>query len=169
MKIAEVPTRGLLRGQTAFIAGGGSGIKLGIARKFAALGANTAICSRNFAKLEGAAEELRTLGSKALPLSADVRDAATGVAELEWGHGIRANCIASGYFEDTEGTLRRAKGSVMTATPLTRLGTTGHIGQAAVMSLPPGRRPANCRRRHRDCRGPRQSTFGRNTWDRSLG
>jgi NAD(P)-dependent dehydrogenase (short-subunit alcohol dehydrogenase family) len=82
MKIAEVLPHGLFRGQTAFITGGGSGINLGIARNFAALGANIAICSRDLAKLERAAEELRALGAKVLPVSADVRDAAAVAAAL---------------------------------------------------------------------------------------
>jgi NAD(P)-dependent dehydrogenase (short-subunit alcohol dehydrogenase family) len=82
MKIAEVLPPSLLRGQTAFITGGGSGINLGIARNFAALGANIAICSRDLARLEHAAEGLRALGAKVLPVSADVRDAAAVAAAL---------------------------------------------------------------------------------------
>lgn len=82
MNIAEVLPRGLMRGQTAFITGGGSGINLGIARNFAALGANIAICSRDLARLEHAAEGLRALGAKVLPVSADVRDAAALAAAL---------------------------------------------------------------------------------------
>jgi len=82
MKIAEVLPPGLFSGQTAFITGGGSGINLGIARNFAALGANIAICSRDLARLEHAAEGLRALGAKVLPVSADVRDAAAVAAAL---------------------------------------------------------------------------------------
>jgi len=82
MKIAEVLPNDLFSGQTAFITGGGSGINLGIARNFAALGANIAICSRDLARLEHAAEGLRALGAKVLPVSADVRDAAAVAAAL---------------------------------------------------------------------------------------
>jgi len=98
MKIAEVLTPGLLRGQTAFITGGGSGINLGIARNFAALGANIAICSRDLAKLERAAEELRALGAKVLPVSADVRDAAAVAAALAHSEAELgpANVVISG-------------------------------------------------------------------------
>lgn len=82
MKIADVLARDLFRGKTAFITGGGSGINLGITRNFAALGANITICSRDLAKLERAAVELRALGAKVLPVSADVRDAKAVAAAL---------------------------------------------------------------------------------------
>lgn len=82
MKIADVFPSDLFRGKTAFITGGGSGINLGIARNFAALGANIAICSRDIGKLERAGEELRSLGAKVLPVSADVRDPAAVAAAL---------------------------------------------------------------------------------------
>lgn len=65
---------GLFKGKTVFVTGGGSGINLGIARNFAALGANVAICGRTQEKLDAAAVELRALGAKACPVAADVRD-----------------------------------------------------------------------------------------------
>lgn len=68
----------LYRGKTVFVTGGGSGINLGVARNFAALGAHLAICGRTQEKLDHAAEELRSLnrpaGGKVLPVAADVRD-----------------------------------------------------------------------------------------------
>jgi NAD(P)-dependent dehydrogenase (short-subunit alcohol dehydrogenase family) len=68
----------LYRGRTVFVTGGGSGINLGIARNFAALGANLALCGRTQAKLDAAAVELRALNrhvdGKVLPIAADVRD-----------------------------------------------------------------------------------------------
>ena len=63
------------KGTTVFVTGGGSGINLGIARNFAALGANVAICGRKQDKLDRAAEELRALGAKVHAEAADVRDA----------------------------------------------------------------------------------------------
>jgi NAD(P)-dependent dehydrogenase (short-subunit alcohol dehydrogenase family) len=59
-----------------FVTGGGSGINLGVAKNFAALGANLAICGRTQAKLDAAAIELRALGAKVCAVAADVRDAA---------------------------------------------------------------------------------------------
>ena len=98
MNIAEILPRTLFSGKTVFITGGGSGINLGIARNFASLGANVAICSRDLAKLERAAAELRELGHPVLPVSADVRDpaavaAALARSEAELGP---ANVIISG-------------------------------------------------------------------------
>ena len=83
MKIGDILPRGLFANRTVFITGGGSGINLGIARNFAALGANVAVCSRDQAKLDRAAESLRELGDgKTLPVSADVRDPAAVAAAL---------------------------------------------------------------------------------------
>ena len=70
--------REMFRGKTVFVTGGGSGINLGVARNFAALGAHVAICGRTQDKLDGAAVELRQLNAhvsgKVLPVAADVRD-----------------------------------------------------------------------------------------------
>ncbi len=68
----------MFRGKTVFVTGGGSGINLGVARNFAALGAHIAICGRTQERLDGAAVELRELNAhasgKVLPVAADVRD-----------------------------------------------------------------------------------------------
>jgi len=73
MDITAYFSRELFKGKTVFVTGGGSGINLGIAKNFAALGANIAICGRTQAKLDGAAVELRALGAKVCPVAADVR------------------------------------------------------------------------------------------------
>ena len=65
---------GLFKGKTVFVTGGGSGINLGIAKNFAALGANVGICGRTQAKLDAAAAELRSLGARVCAVAADVRD-----------------------------------------------------------------------------------------------
>ena len=78
MLITDYLSGVLFRGKTVFVTGGGSGINLGIARSFAALGAHLAICGRTQAKLDRAAVELSALsahaGGKVLPVAADVRD-----------------------------------------------------------------------------------------------
>lgn len=61
----------LLDGKAAFVAGGTSGINLGIARRFAELGARVAVVGRNPEKARAAAS---SIGPSALGLSADVRD-----------------------------------------------------------------------------------------------
>jgi NAD(P)-dependent dehydrogenase (short-subunit alcohol dehydrogenase family) len=67
---------GLFKGKTVFVTGGGSGINLGIAKNFAALGADVGICGRTQARLDAAAEELRALGARVCAVAADVRDMA---------------------------------------------------------------------------------------------
>lgn len=74
MLATDVFAPGLFKGRTVFVTGGGSGINLGIARNFAALGANVGICGRTQAKLDAAAEELRALGARVCAAAADVRD-----------------------------------------------------------------------------------------------
>ncbi|KZS68247.1 SDR family oxidoreductase [Mycobacterium ostraviense] len=64
----------LLSGTSAFITGGGSGVNLGIARCFAQVGADIAICGRTPERLEAAAEELGELGATVSISVADVRD-----------------------------------------------------------------------------------------------
>ena len=74
MNIASYFANDLFQGKTAFITGGGSGINLGIARNFAAVGANLGILGRSQDKLDTAAAELRALGARVSTHSADVRD-----------------------------------------------------------------------------------------------
>ncbi|MBK8962412.1 MAG: SDR family oxidoreductase [Candidatus Competibacteraceae bacterium] len=64
----------LFENQTVFITGGSSGINLGIARNFAAVGAKLAIVGRSQEKLDAATAELRALGARVSAHSADVRD-----------------------------------------------------------------------------------------------
>lgn len=93
----------LLAGKAVFITGGGSGINLGIARSFAQVGANVAICGRTAEKLEKAAEELRALGAKVSTSVADVRDmaameAAFARSKEEIGPADVVVCGAAGNF-----------------------------------------------------------------------
>jgi NAD(P)-dependent dehydrogenase (short-subunit alcohol dehydrogenase family) len=64
----------LFKGKTVFVTGGGSGVNLGVAKNFAALGANVAICGRTQEKLNAAAAELSALGAKVCAVAADVRE-----------------------------------------------------------------------------------------------
>jgi NAD(P)-dependent dehydrogenase (short-subunit alcohol dehydrogenase family) len=70
----ETFTPDLLAGKTAFIAGGSSGINLGIAHGLAKAGARVAIISRKIEKVEAAVAELKAGGADALGWAADVRD-----------------------------------------------------------------------------------------------
>lgn len=64
-----------LRGQVAFITGGGSGINLAIGKALARLGANVGICGRTAERLETGRQELERVGAKVFTAVADVRDA----------------------------------------------------------------------------------------------
>src|SRR5438552_9902977 len=70
---------GLLRGQVAFVTGGGTGITGGVARALAEAGANVALVSRTMEHLEPAAKAInearsanQTMG-EAFAVAADVR------------------------------------------------------------------------------------------------
>lgn len=85
----------LLVGKTAFVAGGTSGINLGIAKRFAQLGANVTVVGRHAEKAQRAAENI---GADALGLSADVRDygAIRGAMEKTVGKFGRLDIVISG-------------------------------------------------------------------------
>ena len=70
---------GLFEGKVVFVAGGTSGINLGIAKRFAALGAKVAVLGRNPEKAANAAAEI---GHNAIGLTADVRDYGAIVAAM---------------------------------------------------------------------------------------
>lgn len=68
-------TTDTLKDQTILITGGGSGLGLSMAKKFASLGANVAICGRTEKKLEKAVEEIKGKSSASVKYYvADVRD-----------------------------------------------------------------------------------------------
>ena len=61
-----------LEGQVAIVTGAGRGIGRAIALGLASVGADVAVASRTVAELETAAEEIRTLGRRALVVPTDV-------------------------------------------------------------------------------------------------
>ncbi len=74
------------QGQTVFVAGGSSGINLGIAHAFAQAGARVAIASRSQQRVDGAVAELKTHGRDVLGFSADVRDSEAIAQALQQTH-----------------------------------------------------------------------------------
>lgn len=95
--------KSLFRGKTALITGGGSGINLGIARRWAEHGGHVALIGRTQEKLDRAAQEIRQLGAEATGFAADVRDydalseAITRAGE-QYGRFHMVVCGAAGNF-----------------------------------------------------------------------
>ena len=103
MTLTDVFSKDLFAGKHVFVTGGGSGINLGIAKSFAALGAKIAICGRSQERLDGAAGELRALGAEVFAQSADVRDYAALESAIEGARGALGSmstlvCGAAGNF-----------------------------------------------------------------------
>jgi NAD(P)-dependent dehydrogenase (short-subunit alcohol dehydrogenase family) len=65
---------GLLRGKTAWITGGGSGLGRAMALRFAALGASIAVSGRKLEPLESVVAEIVAAGGRAAAAPCDVRD-----------------------------------------------------------------------------------------------
>jgi len=84
--VADIFRDGLLKDKTAFITGGGSGINLRIAERFAAQGAKVGLMGRRQEKLDRAAESIRAAGGEALGAAGDVR-----------------------YYEECENALRKTR------------------------------------------------------------
>ncbi|HEY8053255.1 MAG TPA: SDR family oxidoreductase [Steroidobacteraceae bacterium] len=103
MLVTQYFAKDIYKGKTVFVTGGGSGINLGVAKNFAALGANIGICGRTQQKLDDAAQELRALGAQVCPVAADVRDitalqAAFARCKAECGPIDVLVCGAAGNF-----------------------------------------------------------------------
>jgi NAD(P)-dependent dehydrogenase (short-subunit alcohol dehydrogenase family) len=101
--MADVFRSQLLAGKNALITGGGSGINLAIAQRFAASGSNVGLIGRTREKLDSAAADIRKSGVKALGFPADVRDydalaAAIKSVRDELGEIDLVVCGAAGNF-----------------------------------------------------------------------
>jgi len=101
--MTDVFRDGLLAGKVAFVTGGGSGINLAVAQRFAAQGASVALVGRTLDKVEQAAAEITARGGAALGLSADVRDYAALATALQttrdrYGEIDIVLCGAAGNF-----------------------------------------------------------------------
>jgi NAD(P)-dependent dehydrogenase (short-subunit alcohol dehydrogenase family) len=73
-------------GKTVFVAGGTSGINLGIAEAFVKAGAKLAVVSRSQNRVDEAQRQLRVFGGEVMGLSADVRNVEAISAALKTAH-----------------------------------------------------------------------------------
>ena len=101
--MAEVFGQRLLAGKNAIITGGGSGINLAIARRYAENGARIGLIGRTNEKLDAAVDELRRAGGEASAHPADVRDydaLAAAIRSAREAHGEidLVVCGAAGNF-----------------------------------------------------------------------
>ncbi|HET6232502.1 MAG TPA: SDR family oxidoreductase [Longimicrobiaceae bacterium] len=98
----------LLEGKTVLVTGGGSGLGLSMAKKFAALGANVAITGRDAGRLERAAAEIDASGQRVLTHPCDVRDfahveAMTAAVNARFGGvDVLVNNAAGNFLSATE-------------------------------------------------------------------
>lgn len=74
------------RDKAVFVAGGTSGINLGIAHAFAAAGASVAVLSRSQQRVDAAVEELKQHGGRVVGFAADVRDYARTEEAIKQAH-----------------------------------------------------------------------------------
>jgi NAD(P)-dependent dehydrogenase (short-subunit alcohol dehydrogenase family) len=101
-------TPDLLEGRTILVTGGGSGLGLAMAKRFAALGANGAIAGRRAERLEAAAGEIDASGERVLTHAADVRDfeqveaLVEAVVERFGGIDVLINNAAGNFLAPTE-------------------------------------------------------------------
>jgi len=101
--MAEVFGKKILDGKTAVVTGGGSGINLAIARRFAENGAEVALIGRTKEKLDAAATDIRNAGGKASGHPADVRDYEALAAAIRSARDLHGEidlvvCGAAGNF-----------------------------------------------------------------------
>jgi NAD(P)-dependent dehydrogenase (short-subunit alcohol dehydrogenase family) len=101
--MAEVFGQKILEGKCAVITGGGSGINLAIAKRFAHLGVNVGLIGRTKKKLDSACAEIGSAGGVASGHPADVRDydalaAAIKSARDVYGEIDLLVCGAAGNF-----------------------------------------------------------------------
>lgn len=79
------------KGASVFVAGGTSGINLGIAESYARAGAKVAVMSRNADRVAGAVKQLQAYGGQVLGTVGDVRDQAQVRLAMQQAHAAHGD------------------------------------------------------------------------------
>ena len=117
--IASALKPDLLRGHTAWITGGGTGLGRGMAERFAALGAKVALSGRREEPLAETAQAIRDAGGEAAIATCDVRDPAAVAAAFDGLRGelgeidILVNNAAGNFLSPSEKLSPNGFGSVV--------------------------------------------------------
>jgi NAD(P)-dependent dehydrogenase (short-subunit alcohol dehydrogenase family) len=135
----------LLRGRKALITGGGTGLGLAMARRFAELGADIAICGRRPEVLSQAADAIRSAapGCEVSHEVCDVRDpdAVSAMMDRLWDSGapdILVNNAAASFIAQTHMLSHRAADAVLGATLHGALYCTLEVGRRWIEAAAPG-------------------------------
>ncbi len=133
-----------LKGKTILVTGGGSGLGLAMADRFAELGADVAICGRTEAKLQVAVEQLKRHGRRVEYVVCDVRDDAAVEAmfrELESRLGVLnglVNNAAGNFLSPSEALSLNAFRAVVDIVLIGTFNCTRHFARRLMAEKKPG-------------------------------
>ena len=137
-------TEDTLRGKSILVTGGGSGLGLAMARQFASVGANIAICGRREEKLREAQASLQEFGTKIVYHSADVRDYDTvgemvaRVTEALGGLDGLVNNAAGNFYAPSEEITPNGFKTVVDIVLHGTFNCTQHVGRYWIANKRPG-------------------------------
>ena len=135
----------LLRGRRALVTGGGTGLGLAMAKRFAGLGADIVICGRRTQVLDAAANEIRSAAphAKVDSETCDIRDpdAVHALMDRVWGASapdILVNNAAANFIAQTHLLSHRAADAILQVTLHGALYCTLEAGRRWIEAGRPG-------------------------------